>query len=78
MTTMNAETNDGAAGVAAQGATLTPEKPASKKPAGRKKGTPRTRKTAKGAKAGKHAPPKGRRRIHDPGGGFRLAGTLAP
>ena len=61
-TTMtNAETNDTAATVAAQGATVAPEKATAKKGASRKKGAPKARKSIKAAapmskaKAGKRA-----------------------
>ncbi len=55
-TTMtNAETNDTAATVAAQGATVAPKKATSKKAAKRTKGTPRGEKKATVTKAGKSA-----------------------
>jgi Protein of unknown function (DUF3489) len=53
MTRKNAETNDTAAGVAAPGATVAPEKPISKKPASPKKGAPKGKEAAAGAKPGK-------------------------
>ena len=46
---MNAETNDTAATVAALGATVAPEKAASKKPTIRKQGAPKGQKKARGA-----------------------------
>ena len=53
MTRTNAETNDTAAGVAAQGATVAPEKPISKKSASPKKSAPKGKKAAAGTKPGK-------------------------
>jgi hypothetical protein len=47
----NAETHDGAAAVAEQGAHGTPENSQSKKGASQKKGAPKGQKTAKGGKA---------------------------
>ncbi|MGO9229865.1 MAG: DUF3489 domain-containing protein [Bryobacteraceae bacterium] len=47
----NAETNDTAGTVAAQGATVAPEKTASKKGASRKKGTPKAKRSVKAAAA---------------------------
>jgi Protein of unknown function (DUF3489) len=55
MTTMKAEPNDSAAGVAAQGATVAPEKAVTKKAASRKKGAPSAPKKAKGAKVRRQA-----------------------
>jgi len=52
---MNAETNDTAATVAALGATVAPEKAASKKPTIRKQGAPKGQKKARGAKPKKPA-----------------------
>src|ERR1039457_6664045 len=47
MTTENAATTDTSATVAAQGATVAPQKPSSKKGASPKKGTPKGHKSAK-------------------------------
>src|ERR1039458_8902378 len=49
----NAETNDKAAAVAAQGAPVAPEKAPSKKGASQKKGVPKAKKGAKGDKGAK-------------------------
>jgi hypothetical protein len=57
----NAETNDKAAAVAEQGAHVAPEKPSSKKGAGKKKGAPKAKKSAKAAAPKKAAQaPRGR------------------
>jgi Protein of unknown function (DUF3489) len=53
MTTMTTETSDSRAAVAAQGASVGPEKPVTKKAASRKKGSPQAPKMTKGAKASK-------------------------
>lgn len=51
----NTETDDKAAAVAEQGATVAPEKAPSKKGASQKKGTPKAKKSAKAAKPNKQA-----------------------
>ena len=51
----NAETNDKAAAVAEQGATVAPEKAPSKKGASQKKGAPKAKKSAKAAAPKKEA-----------------------
>ena len=59
MTTENAETNDTAAAVAEQGATVAPENASSKKAASSNKGAPKGQKSAKGgAQVAKGAPAK--------------------
>ena len=54
-TMMNVETNDTAAAVAEQGATVAPQKAALKKAASRKKGAPQGQKRAKGTPPNKPA-----------------------
>jgi hypothetical protein len=56
MTTQNAETTENAADVAAQGATVAPERAPSKKGASTKKGAPKGQKSAKRGKAKTTAP----------------------
>jgi hypothetical protein len=54
---MKSETNDSAAAIAKPGATVAPENTASNKAAIRKKGAPKGRKTAEGAKLANQAKP---------------------
>ena len=78
MSTKNAETNDSAAAVTAEGAAVAPETSVATKTASRKKSTPKGAKTVKGAKSGKSAKKVGqaKRETKSPRAGSKTATIL--
>lgn len=78
MSTKNAETNDSAAAVTAEGAAVAPETSVATKTASRKKSTPKGAKTVKGAKSGKSAQKvgKAKRETKSPRAGSKTATIL--